>query len=54
MDEHEQTPPKKTPPDEATGILRRLQGEDGYDVFADRKATNERERLRREYEDSRW
>lgn len=47
-------PPKRPNRPEAKTIVRRLQGEDGYDIFADRRpATDDRERLRRAHEDSR-
>lgn len=50
----ESTPKPQPPRDDATQIVRRLQGEDGYDIFTDRRtATDDRDRLRREYEDSR-
>jgi len=46
--------PKQPSSDEAKRILRRMQGEDGYDIFADRQPSNdERTRLQRAYEDSR-
>jgi len=47
-------PPQRTSPeDSARRILRRLQGEDGYDIFADHPAGDDRERWRREQEDNR-
>lgn len=36
--------PRQSAGDEARRILRRLQGEDGYDVFADRQPGSERDR----------
>ena len=52
------TPKKPAPakPDantEARRILRRLQGEDGYDIFADQRETADKQRLLRDYEDNR-
>lgn len=49
MPEHDQKP--ITPADEARRILRRLQGEDGYEIFTDRRSEDDRERQRRENEE---
>ena len=45
--------PKKNAREEARGILRHLQGEDGYEIFADRSSSADRERWLRDYEDER-
>jgi len=39
--------------EEARRILRRLQGEDGYDIFADRRPADDHNRRLREYEEER-
>jgi hypothetical protein len=52
-DDKKPTPPPP-PPSNAKRIVRSLQGEDGFDIFADRKApVDEVERLRRERDDNR-
>lgn len=53
MTEEKKPQPQKAPPKDAQQIVRRLQGEDGYEIFADRHGIDDRDRLRREYEDSR-
>lgn len=53
MNEKKKTPPKQHTDEDARRILRRLQGEDGYDIFTDRQASDDRERLRREKDESR-
>lgn len=53
----EKTPvqqPKPAITPDPKGILRRLQGEDGYDIFEDRKTGDDRDRLQRERDDNRW
>ena len=53
MCEKEKKAPKAATEDTGRKILRRLQGEDGYDVFSDQKSEAEHQRYLREYEDER-
>ena len=53
MSEKTPEPAEKTAQEEARRILRRLQGEDGYDLFADRQPADDRNRWLREYEEER-
>lgn len=53
MCEKEKKVLKKATEDTGRKILRRLQGEDGYDVFSDRKGDAEQQRYLREYEEDR-
>lgn len=53
MCEKKKKAPKATTEDTGRKILRRLQGEDGYDVFSDRKSDAEQQRYLREYEEDR-
>ncbi|HEY3376356.1 MAG TPA: hypothetical protein VGL77_02585 [Armatimonadota bacterium] len=46
------TPPQPPTRNEIEPIMRRLQGEDGYEVFNDRPA-DDRDRWLREYEENR-
>jgi hypothetical protein len=53
MSEEKQSPPAPEPQDEDKRIVRRLQGEDGYDIFADRRPAEDRNAWLREYEENR-
>ncbi len=57
--DHANTPPTNSPTpspsDQATNrLLSRLQGEDGYEIFADDHGPDARQRLKWEQEDNRW
>lgn len=51
--DEKKTPVPKTTREDAQRVVRRLQGEDGYDIFADRKGQADHARWLRDYEDNR-